>query len=195
MPFPLKIDFQNMDPSEYVTARVNSRVAKLAQVFNRVMGCRVTVQAPHRHHHKGNTYRIRIVVNLPGGTVVAGRDSGNDLAHADVYVAIRDAFDALERQLSSAVRRRRGEVKTHASGDTGRVARMFPDEGYGFIELTDGAQIYFHRNAVDGGGFSHLREGRAVRVTVAERESEFGPQATYVAPIAPMRVARPARAG
>lgn len=195
MAFPLKVDFQNMNPSEYVAARIRARAGKLGRVHDRLMGCHVTVQAPHRRHRKGNAYRVRIVANLPGARLVVGRDPGNSDAHADVYVAIRDAFDALERQLASRMRRLRGEVKTLSGGETGRVVRVFPDEGYGFIELADGEEIYFHRNAVSGGGFAQMTAGQTVRLAVAETESALGPQATYVAAIAPMRVATPVRAG
>ncbi|MGZ5863734.1 MAG: HPF/RaiA family ribosome-associated protein [Methyloceanibacter sp.] len=34
-------------------------------------------------------------------------------AHEDVYVAIRDAFDAAVRQVEDHVRRMRGDTKTH----------------------------------------------------------------------------------
>ena len=37
-----------------------------------------------------------------------------DHAHEDVYVAIRDAFDAAVRRLEDQARKMRGNVKTHA---------------------------------------------------------------------------------
>jgi hypothetical protein len=36
-------------------------------------------------------------------------------AHQDVYVAIRDAFDAAVRQVEDQAQRLRGDVKSHAS--------------------------------------------------------------------------------
>ncbi len=35
--------------------------------------------------------------------------------HEDVYVALRDAFGAMERQLKEFVARQRGEAKAHAA--------------------------------------------------------------------------------
>jgi hypothetical protein len=35
--------------------------------------------------------------------------------NSDLFVAIRDSFDAARRRLDDVVQRRRGEVKTHAS--------------------------------------------------------------------------------
>ncbi|WP_223292071.1 HPF/RaiA family ribosome-associated protein [Defluviicoccus vanus] len=118
MLFPLKIDFQNMEASEFVTAKVRQRADKLAQIREGIMGCHVTVQAPHRHHHRGNVYCIRIVAQVAGRTLVAGRESGHDPAHTDVYVAIRDAFNAIERRLMTYTNRRRGDVKRHADDES-----------------------------------------------------------------------------
>jgi ribosome-associated translation inhibitor RaiA len=39
----------------------------------------------------------------------------NHTQHEDVYVAIRDAFDAMSRQLEDFARKQRGEVKTHTA--------------------------------------------------------------------------------
>jgi hypothetical protein len=46
----------------------------------------------------------------------------------DVYVAIREAFDAARRKLEDYERRRRGEVKAHprARGDRTRRRRIPP---------------------------------------------------------------------
>ncbi|MGH8731193.1 MAG: hypothetical protein ACREVF_05715 [Burkholderiales bacterium] len=37
----------------------------------------------------------------------------NHDAHEDVYVALRDAFNAASRQLEDSIRRMRGDVKHH----------------------------------------------------------------------------------
>ena len=71
-----------------------------------------------------------------------------------------------------------GQVKRHEAAPQGRVARLFPEEGYGFIESVDGREIYFHRNAVVNGGFERLAVGAAVRF--AEASGDKGPQASTV---------------
>lgn len=180
MQLPIDIDFQNMDASEAVATRVKDRIAKLEHLFDRTISCRVTIEAPHRHHHKGNLYHVRILLRVPGEDIIVSRDPGNAHAHEDVYVAVRDAFDAAERQLQDFVRRRRGDVKAHAAPLQGRILRLFRDEGYGFAATTDGQEIYFHRNSVVNGRFEELREGEPVRLVVAEGESPQGPQATTV---------------
>jgi cold shock CspA family protein len=106
------------------------------------------------------------------------RNPPADHAHEDAFVAVRDAFAAARRQLQDRHRKDQGVVKTHEPQPEGRVVRIFPDEGYGFIESADGREIYFHRNAVLNGGFDHLKSGAEVRF--AESEGEKGPQASTV---------------
>lgn len=71
------------------------------------------IESPHHHQHKGNTYRVSIDVTVPEGEIVVGRHNGRDNAHEDVYVALRDAFEALGRKLQQLVQRQRGHVKHH----------------------------------------------------------------------------------
>jgi len=63
------------------------------------------------------------------------------------------------------------------------VVRLFPDDGYGFIETADGQEVYFHRNSVVEGDFAKLAVDSEVRVEIAYGESEKGPQATTVRPV------------
>ena len=188
MDLPAEISFKNMDRSEAVEARVRERVDKLKRHFERIDFCRVVVEAPHRRHYKGKAYHVRVVVGVPGQDVVISRDPGNNNAHVDVYVAVRDAFDAAERRLEDFARRLRGDVKVHETPPHGQVARLFPDEGYGFVRTADGLDVYFHRNAVVGNGFDKLEVGAEVRLEIDEEEGEKGPQASTVHVIGKHRV-------
>ena len=188
MQVPVKIDFQNMEPSEFIEKRVRERVDKLERFCDRLVSAHVSIEAPHRHHHKGNEYQVRVVLHVPGSAIVVSHDPGNMHAHTDVYVAIRDAFDAAERQLDAHEQRVRGEVKSHEAQPQGTVARIFREEGYGFITTTAGRDVYFHRNSVVGADFAALEVGDAVRLVIAEGESAQGPQASTVQPIGRMRL-------
>ena len=184
MDIPLQISFRNMDASEAVEARVRERAEKLETYYDHITSCRVVVEAPHRQKNKGKLYHVRIDIGVPGRPdIVVSRDPGKKHAHEDVYVAVRDAFDAARRQLEDHHRKISGKVKTHEAPLHGRVARIFPEEGYGFIETSEGQEIYFHRNAVIEATFESLEVGDQVRLSIAEGESEHGPQATTVRPI------------
>lgn len=188
---PLQITFRGLDRSDAIEQRIRAKATDLGRLHDRIMSCHVTVEAPHNHHYKGKQYSVRLDMHLPDKEIVVHKQ-----AHEDVYVAIRDTFDAATRQLEDHARRRRGEVKRHELPGHGTVARLFRDDGYGFVQLPDGADVYFHQNSVPGGGFSALAPGDEVRVVLAEAESPKGPQASAVIPVGKHHlVDRPARNG
>jgi cold shock CspA family protein len=142
------------------------------------MGCRVAVEASHHQSVRATLYHVRVDVTVPGGEVVAGSEA---MPHGstDLATAVRDAFDAAGRRLQDHGKRRRGEVKLHeAPQPHGKVARFFPQQGYGFLTTEDGREVYFHEHAVLDGGFRRLSVGADVRFL--EEEGQDGPQATTV---------------
>ncbi len=179
----LEVGFKNMTPSDVVDADIRARVAKLDQYFSKITHCHVTVEAPHRHHRTGRQYHVRVILSVPGRRLVVSSDPGRDEAHADVLVAIRDAFNAMTRQLKDYVRTLRREVKVPAEPlQEGKVIKLFPEDGYGFIDVGEEGEVYFHRNSVIGDAFAKLAPGSRVAVVVAGRESEHGAQASTVRP-------------
>lgn len=102
-----------MDKSPSVEDAVKERIVKLEKFASDIISCRVIVEAPHRHHAKGNLYHVTVDLHLPGTEIVVNRDPSQNHAHEDVYVALRDAVNAAVRQLQSYTRIRRGNVKTH----------------------------------------------------------------------------------
>jgi ribosomal subunit interface protein len=113
MQLPLQIVCRGFSCSESIDAKVRARVEKLEELVSNIISCRVVIESPHHHHHKGNPYHVSVDVTVPHGEVVVGRNGGDNHAHEDVYVAIRDAFDAMDRRLKDLAHRRRGDVKHH----------------------------------------------------------------------------------
>jgi ribosomal subunit interface protein len=107
---PLEIAFHNLEPSEALEAEIRRRVAKLEKVFTRLTGCRVSVEALHKQHQTGNLYEVHITLSVPGRDLAVSREphkAKERYAHPDVYVSVREAFDAAERQLSHFKEKRR----------------------------------------------------------------------------------------
>ena len=175
MQLPLQITFRDIDPSPAIEEAIREKADKLDRHAPRIISCRVVVETPHKHQHKGKQYQVRIDLSIPGDEIVVNREP-----NPDVYVAIRDAFQAAERQLKDYRQRRRGDTKQHDEQPHGRVVRLFPDEGYGFIATADGREVYFHRNAVLETSFDKLAVGAEVRFS--EELGEKGPQASTVRP-------------
>jgi ribosome-associated translation inhibitor RaiA len=109
----IQITFRGMDPSEFIEQRILTKAADLERFCSEIVSCHVTVETQHHKHHKGNLCAVRIDLRVPGKEIVAGREHRQSHAHEDVYVAIRDAFDAAVRQLEDYARLRRGDVKRH----------------------------------------------------------------------------------
>lgn len=108
MQLPLQITFHEMDPSAAIEASIREHAARLERFYDRITSCRVLVEAPHRRHRHGNHYRVRIDLKVPERELVVAREPAEHDEHQDPYVAIRDAFDAMKRQLEDYARERRG---------------------------------------------------------------------------------------
>lgn len=173
MQIPLQITIRDMLHSEALEAHIRDKVQKLEALFAHVISCRVVVEVPHRHHNQGKQFNVRLDLGVPGSEIVVNRDH-----HEDVYVALRDAFDAAARQLEDYAHRLRRETKAHVTEHVGRVARISLQEGFGFIMGTDGSERYFHRENVVSPSFEKLKEGDEVKF-VEEMGGE-GPQAKRI---------------
>lgn len=174
----LQITFRNLDRSAAVEAKIRERAARLERRFGDIIGCRVAVELLHKHHRQGNHFHVRIDLTVPGGELVASREPDEHPAYTDVYVAIRDGFDAAERMLEDYMRRLRGQVKAHETPLHGRVSELHRAEGYGRIETSDGRLVYFHRNSLVHADFDDLAVGDEVRYD--DEQGERGPQASTV---------------
>ena len=174
----MQITWRDVQQSDALEADIREKADKLDEFYDKIMSCRVTVERSHGRHKRGNLYRIRLDLKVPDKEIVVTRDPGEHHAHEDMYVTIRDAFDAARRQLQDYARKRRGDVKQHDEHRVGRVVRLFPEEDYGFLETLDGQDVYFHRNALVNVDFDKLKIG--TEVMYVEEYLDEGPQAKRV---------------
>ncbi len=179
MRLPIEITVHDMGHSEAIEAKIRERAERLDQFSPNISRCEVWVNAPHRHHRKGQIFDLRIRLTVPGEEIVIDHQPERE----DVYVAIRESFDAVRRQLEDYERRRRGWIKKHEPVPRAMVQKLFPIEGYGFLTTPEGREVYFHRNAVQEIAFEDLHIGTPV--AFAEEEGSEGPQATLVRVLEP----------
>jgi ribosomal subunit interface protein len=173
MQLPVQITYRGMPSSAAIEDAVRDRVAKLEQFHPRIMSCRVVIEQPGKHKRQGKEFVVHVDLKVPGGEVAVNRDH-----HEDVYVALRDAFDAARRKLEDYAREKRGDVKHHELTQSGKVVRLVAGEGYGFIATPDGRELYFSRENVVTPVFEHLAPGTEVHF-IEEMAAE-GPQAKRV---------------
>ena len=111
--YPLQITWRNVAKSDALDVDIRTKAEKLGEFFDKISGCRVTVERASSRHRRGNRYRIHIDIRVPDDEIAVTHDSGGDHSHEDIYVCVRDAFDAARRQLQDYARIRRGQVKHH----------------------------------------------------------------------------------
>jgi len=111
MNLPLEITVQGMPRSEAVDEKIRQRALGLERYCRRIQRCEVWLEAEHRHHRKGPFYAVRVRLTVPKEEIVVERQPGED----DVYVAVRQAFDAARRQLQDYERRWPGLARGHES--------------------------------------------------------------------------------
>ena len=154
MKLPLHIVFLGMEASEAVEAAARDKAAKLDQFSPDIMSCRVEIELSQKHQHQGRPFAVRIHLTLPGHELTVDR-----VQDEDVYVALRDAFDRMKRQLEDTVRRTRGLEKQHPVPLRGEIVRLDADLRRGFIRTPAGDEYYFDGENLADTPFEHLQLG------------------------------------
>lgn len=163
MQIPLELAYRHVESTPAIEAMIRERTERLERFAPRITSCRVMVEMPHRRQQKGNLYHIRIDITLPGGELIVDRHPLEHSAHEDVAVAIAESFEQAETRLQRFVAMQRGDVRAHDETVLGVVARVFADEGYGFLEGEDGTEYYFNDAAVHRGAVRDLKPGMELR--------------------------------
>lgn len=159
MQTPLQITFRQLPHSDALESRIREKVEKLEAFHDQIVRCHVTVEQVDRHRQQGRQFCVRVELRIPGSELTVNADHDED-----VYVAVRDAFTAMRRRLGKTVEERRDDFDANSPPQYGAIARIFPDEGFGFIGAADGREFYFSReNAI---GFDALVAGEEVRFIV-----------------------------
>lgn len=145
-----------MEPSDAVETAARKMAGKLDRFRPDIMACRVTMELAEKHQHQGRPFAVRVDVTVPDHELSVDR-----VHDEDVYVALREAFDDMKRQLEDSVRRVRGQEKLHSTPLRGEVVR-FGDEGRcGFIRTPSGDEYWFGPDNVAGVPFRACGAGRS----------------------------------
>lgn len=105
MPVELQTTYRDFPPPLLADGRIRKRLEKLERMYPRIISCHVVAEESHRQHHKGKLYSVHVRLDIPGGELIASQEHHDQHGHEDFFVAMRDAFDALERQLQSRPKR------------------------------------------------------------------------------------------
>ena len=110
--FPVQITFRHLEASPSVEERVREMAAHLASHHDSITQCHVVIDGQQRRPDRLPLFHIRIELHSPLGNVDISHDPKDLHEHADLDVALRDAFAAARRRLDDHAHRLRDE-KTH----------------------------------------------------------------------------------
>lgn len=95
MQMPLQITVRNMPHFKGLDMYIRDQTRKLEECFSPIISCHVVVDVP-----QGQQINVRIDLSVPRQEIFVNLDH-----HQDVYVALRDAFDAARRLLEEYAHR------------------------------------------------------------------------------------------
>lgn len=111
---PVDVTYKNFTPSDAITDHVKQKAERLERLTDDIISTEVALVSPGLHPHHGQNFEVHLNVKVPGKTLVVNRDPEDDKSHHDIYIAIRDAFAAMERQIKSYSEKQQDSRKKQA---------------------------------------------------------------------------------
>ena len=130
IPGACQITFVGMDAAEAAKVEVRAWLPRLGTLTDQVTAGHVFVEAIDENR-KERRYRVRMELTMREGMVVVTHDHPSNVAHEDVYVAIRNAFRAARRQLEDYFKTRStsGEIEADSRIEIAGAGPVGPDVG------------------------------------------------------------------
>jgi cold shock CspA family protein len=172
LPLDVHIEGRNLEILPEWREKIEEELARLQKHYvNPILHARVELIGTAHHRH--GAFEIHLVAGVPGDTITVSRQGEY------VLPLIVEALDVLDRRLEEHSQIQQQKVKVHEEfAQHGKVARLFPEKDFGFLETPEGLEVYFHAHAVKKGRFASLTPGQPVKFAL--EEGEKGPQATWV---------------
>lgn len=176
---PLQIVFRDIQHSDALAKLIEARAQRLDQSHPHVMGCRVVAGAAHRGPQATIApLALSVEVEVPGRPMVVAKVEAK--RKGDQAALVNKVFDLAERRLEQLAEfSKNTSRRLDNAPETGVVARLFPEQDHGFIEVRGGPDLYFARNCVMRGDFAQLEVGMLVEV-VRAGDGPMGPQASAI---------------
>ncbi len=116
---PLQITFHNLEHSDAAEFHVRTQAEKLHHFEPHLLGCKVTLEQPHRHGSQGAP-RVRLILTVPGDELIVDYTPAPERAEEGFHAAIDQAFARAKSRLvrhagrlrTEHVRKGRGSATT-----------------------------------------------------------------------------------
>jgi ribosomal subunit interface protein len=110
-----QITLHNIRRSPSLSARIRELSERLESHHSEILSVRVAVSHDAERPAKGGTYSVMVRVRVPGRELVTSHEHDQD-----VYVAVRDAFNAMRRELEQAAEAARAAARRKAIAEVPR---------------------------------------------------------------------------
>ena len=97
---PVEISLRGVPVCAALERYINERARQLARQCERIQACHVAIEALRRRGQTGAPFAVRLNIMLQGIEVAVNREHAGD-----VYIAVREAFEAASFQVSDHMRR------------------------------------------------------------------------------------------
>ena len=116
MHIPVDISLRGIPASSALERYIGAEARKLERICDRMRSCEVVAEALQQQQQRSAQFAVRLIITLPGKEVVVNREHGKD-----VYMAVRNAFEAAGMQLKKNTVRRVGSAgRRSGNGTPGR---------------------------------------------------------------------------
>lgn len=92
-----RITMHDLPRTEALEWHISGKVRMLGKLYPGMTGCHILLARPEQRRQKARLFSATVTVDYPQGEVEGISEHENDL-----YIAIRDAFAAVERELQKA---------------------------------------------------------------------------------------------
>lgn len=99
----MTITFPGMKPNPAIESEIRKRAAKLDALCPGIISCHVVADIPHRHHQRGNHFRLRIDLKVRREAIAVARDG----PQRDLRLVLKQAFEVARRRLQDHIGQRR----------------------------------------------------------------------------------------
>jgi hypothetical protein len=96
---PMTLTFRNIDRSGELEARARELGDRLQRFGERITQCHMSLEGPADGRNNGTPFLVKIALTVPGAQIHADNLPVDSAGHADIYLAMRDAFNNARRQL------------------------------------------------------------------------------------------------
>ena len=176
----IQIEAHHADIHQSQRDLVTGRLEKMNQHHNDIIHARVSLVKSNHHQHGSD--EARIFLSMSRRKAIQAAKIGKTLDDA-----LLNALDALQREVTDYREKRRNldkqQLKTAKLGPriSGTVVEIFPEKGYGYVDIGEDEAVRFSRSVIVGDAFDHITHGTQVEVDVVEDGP--GLEATRLVPL------------